>query len=148
MGTESDKSEEEISYLNEFFEVNEIFDHGAIEKLEPPFPDLRCTVSDNICYFEISRMCSQDLTKHVNKVRSDAIWADDQVERLLDKKLTREYQVNEQVDLNFYDVGLIELPPDVVVAKLNHAMKVRDPHPYTAIWYLAEKTVTRINNER
>ena len=149
MGTEADKSEEEISYLNEFFEVAEIFDHGHIEKLNPPItPDLKCAVSGKIRYFEMSRMCSQDLTKHVSKESPDAIWLDDQVERLLDKKLTRDYQVGEQIDLIFYDVGLIVLPPDVVVAKLNHAMKVRDTHPYAAIWYLAEKTATRIDNER
>ncbi len=149
MGTEADKSEEEISYLRDFFVINEIFDHGPIEKLNPPVtPDLRCTVSGSVRYFEMSRMCSQDLSKHVAKESSDAIWLDDQVVRILDKKLTRNYEVVDQIDLIFYDVGLIALPPDVVVAKLNHAMNVRDPHPYAAIWYLAEATATRIKNER
>lgn len=149
MGTEAEKSEEETSFLKEFFEVNNISDHGPIEKLNPPVtPDLRCAISGKIRYFEMSRMCSQDLTKQVKKESTDAIWLDDQVERILDKKLTRKYQTSEQINLILYDVGLIALPPDVVVAKLNHAMKVRDVHPYTEIWYLAENMATRIKDER
>ena len=149
MGTETDKAEEEIENLIEFFKVNKISDYVSIEKMNPPVtPDLRCVVSENVRYFELSRMSSQDLSKHVSNLYSNAIWLDDQVERVLDKKLSREYQVNERIDLIFYDVGLIALPPEVVVAKLNHAMKTRDSHPFTEIWYLADNQATRINNER
>ncbi len=149
MGTEADKSEEEIRYLNAFFEISEINDHGPIEKLNPPVtPDLKCVVSGRKRYFEMSRMCSQDLTKHVKLENTNAIWLDDQVERLLNKKLSCEYQVSEPIDLVFYDVGWIALPPDVVVAKLNHAMKDHDEHPYATIWYLAEGAVAKIKNER
>jgi len=149
MGTEAEKSKEEIRYLSQYFSVNGISDHSPIEKLNPTTtPDLRCLISGNIRYFEMSRMCSQDLSKHVKKRNSEAIWLDDQVERILDKKLTRKYEVSERVDLILYDIGLIALPPDVVVAKLNHAMKTRNPYPYTEIWYLAENAAHRINIER
>jgi hypothetical protein len=93
MGSEKDKSKEEVEYFRRFArESNLGIDLDSIEKKEPPIPDILCSVDGKPRYFELARMCAQDLARHVSQESDKAIWIEDPVERVLDKKLSRNYK--------------------------------------------------------
>ena len=146
MSNEEDKFREERDYFIKFAAASGInIEPETIEKLNPPKnPDIKCLVAGEVRYFEMARMCSQDWAKQVSKAKEDAIWVEDPVAKTLSNKLACIYEVEGDIDLVLYDVGLIALPPDVVVPKLKYEIENSNLVTFKNIWYFAEETVFRV----
>ena len=115
---------------------------GSAEKREPPEPDILCTLqTGEALAFELAEACAPQFAAAISSALKghapSAVWGDDVSEATIQKKLSKTYPVNCQVELLLYANGQTIMPDDYILGKIEPIVR-HGCGQYRRIWFLGE----------
>lgn len=147
-----DKSEVSASAIKEGKERS-VFHHfvvssqlpieiDSIESRRPPEPDILCVhQNEGKIAFELAELCSEELAQLPSKTRPSGVsftWASDPTEKILDRKLRKNYKSDFPIELLLYTDGRIVTPDDVILSIIGD-VQVPSHCSFRRIWVYGEE---------
>lgn len=120
---------------------NERSEWLTIESRHPPEPDLLCQhVKHGYVAFELVAITDPNIASVIDEppLIADAEFSTiDPTDRIIRKKLQRQYQTACPIDLLVYNNLMVITPDDVISQKIQD-WAARLKHPFEHIWYMGE----------
>ncbi|MEZ5525255.1 MAG: hypothetical protein R3E62_09910 [Pseudomonadales bacterium] len=144
MTSEYEKGVVELSIFRQFAKKAglKIID-GSPRKSDPNEgkPDIFCLLEEGPTYFELTEACAPEfvaaVSNGVNRHDTPSAWHTDVSEETVQKKLEKNYQVSEPVELLIYTAGRTALPDREIINKVREVLS-DGPGPFSRIWLFGE----------
>jgi hypothetical protein len=152
---EEEKGEVEKAVFSEFIEkAGTSIDLTSVKKELPPFPDISCRLSSNEkVWFELAEACAPefkqaiaDLGKAIRAAEESnspmpappAVWGGDVSAETIQKKIRKNYPVQEPVELILYTNGMTAMTDQVLKARIEPILS-NGAGQFRRVWLFGEE---------
>lgn len=147
MNTETQKSIAEKLALEKLIDaMNLPIEKNSIEKQPAGQPDLICRDWEgNYREFEIVRLIDEKISRAQSAGLNAKLYirTADPTTAILNKKLSRNYQIKYSVDLLIYTDGRIVTPDSTIIPTISFLLTSKT-HIFKNIWFMGNKQIVRL----
>ena len=151
MRGEEEKGEVELSIFRQFARKASLATESEPEKQNPNErkPDILCVLKEGPVYFELTEACAPEfaavITKGIKQKKAIYARGNDVSKDTVAKKLLKNYEVEEPIELIVYTAGRTVLPDEVIVQRVGDVLS-KGCGPFRRIWFFGEEVELLASN--
>lgn len=142
MSSENEKGEIEKNIFQDFLKRSGLpINPDTVEKRAPPEPDILCQRADGtFVAIELVEICDSNLAKAISRADSHYIRTTDPSQDVIERKLTKNYTAQHDIELLCYLGGRVVTPDDCVIPNITPLFQNGD-HVFKRVWLLGNKGI-------